>query len=215
MGLLKRIRAAIGTSIAPVGTPAIPMGQHEELTEAEKFKREHGFAAATEPDVWSPEIAAHNRAIDEEYAAEIERRKALLAAGQYTPRFYMVDFADDGTPIVSTEVNWHLELSMEPGRRTNLTNEPGQVLPLVSAADISAAIEADSLERKVVALEAAKALSPAELADSPALLRSLVSDRAAILAACRGSEAMADQLEAAFFRMLDEARGAIPPAGRD
>lgn len=218
MNILNRLRLKWrlrGIATTPINTMAIPIGQHEQLTADQKWAQEHGFSAATTPDVATPEIAAHNLFIDREYDAEIERRKALMAEGAYTPRFFLVDYQDDGSCVVSKDVNWHLELTLDPGRRANVTRDTGRpVILTLSPDEQRQQREIDRLKGKVQAVESAKDMEPAELLAHPALVRALVGDRATVLAACGGNEAMADQVEAKAVAVARQMREAFPTSGK-
>ncbi len=223
-----------GSTPAPLTTMAIPTAQHEMLSEDEKWKREHGFSAATSPMADTAETAAHNRAIDEEYQEEIDRRKALMEAGEYTPRFATLrpgheipeDLVGNGPTIVSwmlanpgaVDVNWHLELTLEPGRRADVTKDIGKdVLPMPTAEDLAQVAEITRQRRKVEAIEAERAFAPFktdEPVDRDDLMTGLGLTQADILEACGGNEALAAQVAAKANTLIDdilEARGEGQP----
>jgi len=225
-GLLRRIRAWWGLldiKAQAIGTAAFPVGQHEELTDAERFKREHGYSAAFAPLPATPELEAHNRAIEAEYAAEVEARKALLAKGLYRPRFLHPSLTMEqemevlalahplarsdarhtmtreritaiqmgATPRVD-EVDWHLEMTLEPGRRVNVTKDAGApMLDLPTQSAMEQAAERRELAARVAEVEAQV---------RGRTVRSILGSRAQTLAACRGDESMADEIEARAMR---------------
>lgn len=82
------------------------------------------------------DIALHNKALEDEYAAEIEARKVGMRAGLYRPRFCLSQRRNDATGELERWdfekhhndpewVNWDLEMSMEPGRRLDVTKGSG------------------------------------------------------------------------------------------
>lgn len=212
-----------GSTPAPLTTTAIPTAQHEMLSEDEKWKREHGFSAATSPMADTAETEAHNRAIDEEYQEEIERRKALMEAGEYMPRFATLrpgheipeDLVGNGPAIVAwmlanpgaVDVNWHLELTLEPGRRADVTKDIGKpVLQMPTAEDLAQVDELNRQRRKLEALEAARALAPFR-SDEPTrddVLHGLGLNPDDILAACGGDEALAAQVQQKAVALVDD-----------
>lgn len=201
MNLWQRIKARLAVArLTPVGTVGIPVGQHEELTEASKYRREHGFSMATSPLEASPEIAAHNAAISREYEAEIDRRKALHAAGEYTPRYYVpvISEGPEGTVIyeITTEVDWDLEMTMLPGRRTDVTKDTLQALPLAKAEDVDKAREVNRLRTGIADIEGGRVHVTKQTG------RDVVGSRETILEACGGNASMADQVEANALKML-------------
>ena len=222
-GIIARIRQwwglrnlALGTS----GTMAMPVGQHEQLSEAEAFRREHGYSAGFEPERATPEIAAHNRAIDAEYNEEVDRRFKAMQAGDYSPRFllpaltsaqmmqllliddpgerYAVEHAlfDARAMVISNnpslaayeEVNWHMEMTLLPGRRTDVTKGTGQpFLQPVTPEAIAQANEIRTLRSKVTEREAL---------GRERTVRDIIGSRESVLDACGGNESMADAVEA-------------------
>lgn len=205
----QRLKARMAGSMHPVGTIAAPMGQHYEQTEAEQFYAEHGYSRATTPAPWSADIAAHNAAVDKEYREEIERRQAAMRAGEYTPRFILVPSAeapplvwahytaviDGATPALVDDIDWDMELSLMPGRRTTVTHDPGVPVQTMDPHTLTVGREIGQMAR-LVQVEETKANTP----------RALIGSRATILASVGGIEALADQVEAnarAFFGVED------------
>lgn len=238
LGVIGRLRQWWGLrnlTLGTSGTMAMPVGQHEQLSEAEAFRREHGYSAGFEPELATPEIAAHNAAINAEYNEEIDRRCKAMQAGDYRPRFLNPQLTSNqrlhlltiegrgerhameqalldarlttiaGNPSLANyeEVNWHLELTMEPGRRVDVTTGTGQpFLQPVTPEAIAQANEIRTLKAKVTEREALGREMTA---------RDLIGSRESVLAACGGNEALADQVEANAMRTfgvtsLDEPR---------
>jgi hypothetical protein len=237
-GVFARIRQWWGLrnlTVGTSGTMAMPVGQHEQLSEAEAFRREHGYSAGFEPERATPEVAAHNAAVEAEYQNEILKRYEEMKAGTYRPRFLNPDLTDDQrltllyvndnvkrfameqamldaraqaiahdpTLAAFQEVNWHMELTLEPGRRVDVTKGTGQpFLQPVTPEALAQANEIRTLKAKVTEREALGREMTA---------RDLIGSRESVLAACGGNEALADQVEANAMRTfgvtsLDEPR---------
>jgi hypothetical protein len=125
------------------------------------------YSPAMQPAEATPEIAAHNQAIEQEYQAEVDRRKAAFERGEYQPRHM---YALEDTPDVYDQVAWDLEMSradLLPGRRADVTRESGrprlQAWPLE---DILKQAEIDRVQRRVTASELAIGMGAAA-ADIP------------------------------------------------
>lgn len=186
MGMIEWLREKFsgGAVTGPVG---FTEGIHE--TGPGAFRRAHGYSEATDPMEATVEIAAHNKLIDDEYTAEIERRKALHAEGKYTPRYYVMEQRYDAlraewVPELTGEVNWHMEIAMLEGRRVNVTDGVGeqQQAPLGDAE----AMELSRMRNKVAYLEGGAA-APQTLAD-------IIGTWDVILDQCGGSEDIANQV---------------------
>lgn len=223
LGIIGRVRAWLGMrslTLSPMGTSAIPVGQHEQLSEAEAFRREHGYSAGFEPEQATPEIAAHNRAISAEYDEEIDRRFKAMKAGEYRPRFLspqltpkqmlsLLAVENDvkrhaleremliarGATIGAApslagfeEVNWHLEMTTLPGRRTDVTTGTG--LPFLTPATPEALAQANEIR----ALKAR--VAEREALGRERTVRDIIGSRESILAVVGGNESMADAVEA-------------------
>lgn len=193
------------------------------LSEDEKWKREHGFSAATSQMADTAETAAHNRAVDEEYQAEIDYRKALFDKDEYLPRFITVreghelpaDLLGNAPAIIAwmqahpmaCDINWHLELTLEPGRRADVTKDIGKpVLPMPTAEDLAQVDELNRQRRKVEAIEAQRAFAPFAT-DEPTredVVYSLGLSPEEILSACNGNEALAAQVAAKANALIDD-----------
>lgn len=212
-----------GSTQAPLSTTAIPTAQHEMLSEDEKWKREHGFSAATSPMADTAETAAHNRAIDEEYQAEIDHRKELFDKGEYLPRFITVREGHEMPPELlgnapaiiawmqahpmACDINWHLELTLEPGRRADVTKDIGKpVLPMPTAEDLAQVDELNRQRRKVEAIEAERALAPfrSDERTRDDVVYGLGLSPDDILAACGGDAALAAQVQEKAVALVDD-----------
>ena len=200
-----------GSAAAPLTTTAIPTQQHEMLTDAEKFKRDHGYSASTAPMPATPEIEAHNAAVEQEYRDEIDRRKAAFERGEYTPRFMMVRPGHEAPMFLDDQgiqdwilrnpglidVNWDLEMSQGPGRRVDVTEDIGKpVLPMPTADDLAQVNEVNRQRRRVEAIEAEVALGPLRISapDQQAAAKALGLTFAEILDGCGGNVALAHQV---------------------
>lgn len=208
MKWLERLKlrwALRGSTTSPMSTGALPgTEQRAEETAAQKFKREHGFSEATTPMPWSEDISKHNAAIDKEYREEVERRRFAYLCGEYKPQFVdtsdmtpdrIEDLRNGATPGID-EINWHLEMTLSPGRRVNVTADIGvPVQPVLSDIEHFEARMAGSLGREVAAIERGKA---------PAFktARDFIGSRESILAAVGDNEAVADQVEANARKMF-------------
>ncbi len=189
----------------------VPVEQHRQMTEAERFQAERGFGMATAPDEWTEDIAKHNAALQAEYAEEVERRKAAYRDGTYRPRFYLTVENEDGTFNVLPEVNWDLEMALLPGRRTDVTHERLENLPLYAPKAVREQMAVDAMKRVVSTAEQRDdILKLGHIGDIrdvhrdqnghiiiPArrTVRDLIGSREAILLAVNGNALMADQIE--------------------
>lgn len=173
------------------GTMAIPTVQHEELSDEEKFRREHGYSKARVPLPWSEDIARHNAEVDAEYNAEIERRKVAMRAGEYKPRWVLYDLDVLPDPRNPDHVDWHLEMSMDPGRRVNVTKDAGVPMqPMVSDDEMASRRAVKRLDLGL------KKWDEASGTLVPKTVREIIGSRHSILEACHWNEQMADQVEA-------------------
>lgn len=189
-----RLRQKWSGSLRPEGTIALPAptAQHYQENEDGRFRREHGFAPATRPAEWSADITEHNTAVQQEYAAEVERLKAAYSVGEYHPRFFC-DVWDAGISEYVATPNWDLEMTLRPGGRVNVTKDPGVPMqPTLTEADVQQAREIGMLGREVNALET-----------DP--IRRYVGTRQEILRACGGDERIADEVEAKARELMNDA----------
>lgn len=189
-----------GTSALP-----IPTEQQAVLTDEDKFKRDHGFSAATTPAPWTEDIARHNAQADRDYAAAVQELKDGYLAGTYRPRFLMFeDLADErvgaimaGDKPTVDEVNWHLEMTLQRGARENVTKiQP--LWPVLTDADAADAREAGNLARVVAGLERQQGLHTLDTRMQAARLspiRQAIGTREQILQQCGGNTALADAVE--------------------
>lgn len=211
--LLARLK--IGTLHAS-GTMAFPApeGQHEELTADAKWKREHGFSAATAPDEWTEDIARHNKAVNVAYRASVAHMQQDYVSGLYRPRFLLgeeQESGDGGIPPARyaellagaaprvDEINWDLEMTLQAGARVDVTKSTGvPVLPMPTAEDLAVAESSRRLMTEVQRMEAG---------DGPrgGSVRSLIGTRKEILAFCGGDEAQADAVEEHARKLFDVA----------
>jgi hypothetical protein len=184
-----RMRWAFRRSNSVVGTASLPANElHEDDTQEEAFRRSHGYARARVPMPQTDEQQAHNRALDEEYAAEIAHRKNLLQAGEYKARFYTTVFQPTAEELLNPDcVNWDMELTMEPGRRRDVTKETG--IPLQPVITPDQVAERRAVDQMIAGLDRMQA------GEQVITVRDLVGSRQHILDACHGNEAMADQVE--------------------
>lgn len=186
---LKLRWAMRGTPNHPLTTGSLPgTEQHAEETSAQKFKRERGFSEATDPLPWSEDISQHNKAVAEEYNAEIALRKLAYAEGRYQPRMFCEVWHPEMGEYVP-EVNWDLEMTLMPGRRVDVTKSPGVPMqPALTVSELTEARIAGNLAREVTALEQGTKQDP----KTP---REFIGSRQTILANVGGDEAIADQVE--------------------
>lgn len=195
-----RLKLRLRGSIATEGTATLPAptGQHYEETEREKWAREHGFSAAFDPMPFSEDIAQHNAAVDREYAEEVERRKEGYTAGTYRPTVLVLtsDVPPErvqqivmGQRPTADEINWHLDMSADPGRRTNVTTLERPAPPPREV--LEAAREAGRLAAEVRLEEHRQGIT----AERPAILNRVVGSREDVLKRVGGNEAMADAVE--------------------
>jgi hypothetical protein len=187
-----RLRWRFRQTLPAEGTAALPTPtvQHEDGA------RDYAHAIAPLPQ--TDEQQAHNAAIEAEYQAEIDLRRGLMRRGLYKARFYNMappahDLPGGGTTgdwlNDPDRVNWDLELTLDAGRRLNLTTDPGTVpQPLVTREEVA---ERQATTRVIERLDRVEA---GRLAAVTA--RDLIGTRAQILAACYGNAAMADLVEA-------------------
>lgn len=191
------------------GTMAIPTVQNEDLSDEEQFRREHGYSKARVPLPWSEDISKHNAEVDAEYNAEIGRRKVLMLAGEYKPRWvlYGLDVLPD--PTNPDHVDWHLEMSMDPGRRVNVTKDVGVPMqPMVSDDEMAQRRAVGRLRRGLSVLD------PTNPAKVPATVRALIGSRYKVLEECHWNETLADQVEAAACKTFGVASVDAPlPSG--
>lgn len=202
-----------GATAAPIGTLAVPVGQHKMLTDEEKWKREHGFSAATAPLPATAEIAAHNMEIDQEYYAEIDRRKALFEAGEYRPRFMCVRPGHEVPPGLvghanevaawvlanpgAVDINWDLEMTLDAGRRHDVTSESGKpVLPMPTSEDVRQVAELREAQDAVSRAEAANIARDLGGLTPSVVMRRLGLTDEAIRAACGDDDVLFAKLKA-------------------
>ncbi len=207
---LSRFRQRFRGSLDTTGTAVLPAPteQHAEKTVEQRFKEEHGYSQASEPERWTEDISKHNAAVQQEYSYEIESRKAAFVLGDYVPRFFERMLTDDenahyaektveGAQVragLVAEVNWDLELTLRPGARVDVTETDGVVKqPLVS--DVAQARAHGELGREVASLEREEARAHVA-ALGPKSVRDVIGTRAMILKATNGNEALANQAEA-------------------
>lgn len=147
-----------------------PVGQHQQQTEAEKWKAEHGFSPAGETAPWDDDLRAHNAKVNEAYRVELERRQfEYRILGTYTPRYGRIVPSRMGPPImvgdrevdwgllggVSFEVSWEMEMSLRPGARADVTGL-GKVQPDLPADGFEQQRRIGNLHRMVNAAERAQ-----------------------------------------------------------
>ena len=209
MGIIDRLRlrwATRGSVAAPISTTAIPTEQREQLTADQKWAQEHGFSAAFPSMPDTVETAAHNKAIDDEYRDEVKLRKDAWISGEYQPRFFVVE-SDNYCRLKPSDieslrlsasvdsVNWDLEMSMLPGRRTDVTHERAKQLETVTPDHVAGQMAIDA---------AGRSLTDAELGrrETPRTVRDLVGSRATILRLVGGDAEKADAIERKALELL-------------
>ncbi len=115
-------------------------------------------------------------------------------------RFFLAyDPSDIGTALSPENVNWDLELTMEPGRRLDVTTSTGvpQNAPAPSAQEIADDLEARRLRvaiDRIEDMDVRLVLGPT-VAD-------MVGNRETIIEACGGNEAEADKVIAKALEMF-------------
>lgn len=191
---LRRLR--IDRSVHLSETLRAPTEQHAVLTDAQKFKRDHGYEMATEAAPWTEDITKHNNAVEREYQQVVAELKAAYDHGMYRPRFLLSDTIGDermgeiltGARPTEDEINWDLEMTMHPIARANVTKSTLKpVLALLTKDDEAVARQIGHFHRLVNAEERKQSRRTVE---------SVLGTREEILAACGGNEALADQVEA-------------------
>jgi len=198
---LERLRLRFGGAITPSGTLAVPMAQHYEASERDKWKAEHGYSAAFDPMPWSEDIAKHNAEVTREYDEEVARRMAAYDAGEYQPKVMVLKSGQLTAARLeaimqnherprAVELDWHMDMTAAPGRRRDVTHE--QPAPLPPAEVLAAAREAGRLVHQI-ALEEYRQNRQRE--DRPAILDRLIGTRDQVLASCDGDADKADQVE--------------------
>lgn len=161
--LLNKLR--LRRALTPSTTAGIPMQSHEqhaELTDDQKWEKAHGFSVARAPMPWTDEQTAHNLAVDTHYDEQILERQAAYLNGTYQPRFIITDpniFAEAmsarerGVMVPIHCINWHLEMSMRPEARVNVTHESEKQQASLTPEELAQAREAGRLGREVAGLE--------------------------------------------------------------
>lgn len=221
-----KLRWATRSSAGQPGTLGVPLEQHEQLSDREKWRREHGYSAAFSPDEWSEDIARHNAEVEKEYQQEVETRRAAYMAGTYKPRFLMTgSFVYDAvlagvalaefTPaeIVGC-IDWDLELSADPGRRINVTKDTGKpLIPVLSDSDVSLQKQIDRYAGAMAKMAHLQAGGPSlyqsardsnhKIVVPPRrTVRDLIGSRESILLAVGNNREMADQVERHALNMF-------------
>lgn len=160
-----------------------PAGQHQQQTEAEKWKAEHGFSPGGETAPWDDDMRAHNAKVTAEYQAELDKRQfEYRILGTYTPRYGRMvptrmgpillvaarvstpsGWLDDWHELSQMgdtifEVSWDLEMTLRPGARVDVTGL-GKVQPTVSDEVFHQQRQIGDLTRRIHAEEMKESLS--------------------------------------------------------